>query len=245
MRGLTAGIVCGMVGLLGPGPQRTWADELPSQARTVIEKGLAWVAQQQQRDGHWEASGGQYPTTMTSLAGMVLLMEGSTLRDGKYAANLRKAVDWLMERSQRNGLIGIPNNLTEAQRYMYGHGFAVLFLACVYGEEEDSERRKKLEDILTRGVEFIGKAQTVRGGWGYVSSADGNGFDEGSVTITQVQALRAARNAGIAVPKSIIDKAHEYLKQCTTESGGGIYSLANGGAFNSAERPPLTAAAIS
>ena len=82
--------------------------------------------------------------------------------------------------------------------------------------------RARLEDILTRGVEFTGKAQTARGGWGYVSSADGNGFDEGSVTITQVQALRAARNAGIAVPKSIIDKAHKYLENCTTARGGVI-----------------------
>jgi hypothetical protein len=181
---------------------------------------------------------------MTALAGMALLMEGSTLRDGKYAAPLRKAVDWLMERSQRNGLIGNPNNLVEAQRYMYGHGFATLFLASIYGEEEDGDRRQRLEEILTRGVEFTAKAQTPRGGWGYVSSADGNGFDEGSVTITQVQALRACRNAGIAVPKVVIDKAHDYLKNCTTARGGVIYSLAHGGAFNGAERPPLTGAAI-
>jgi hypothetical protein len=176
---------------------------------------------------------------------MALLMEGSTLREGKYAEKIRKAVDWLMERSQRYGMIGNPNNVTEAQKYMYGHGFGMLFLAQVYGEEDDGERRRKLEDILTRGVEFTGRAQTTRGGWGYVSAADGSNFDEGSVTITQVQALRAARNAGIAVPKSIIDKAREYLKNCTTPKGGIIYSLAHGQAFNGAERPPLTAAAVS
>ena len=66
-------------------------------------------------------------------------------------------------------------------------------------------------------MQFTGKAQTSRGGWGYVSAADGSDFDEGSVTITQVQGLRAARNAGIVVPKSIIDKSQEYLKNCTTE----------------------------
>jgi hypothetical protein len=220
------------------------AEVLPPKYQDVVRKGLEYVAKQQHRDGHWEGNGGSYPTTITSLCGMALLLEGSTIREGKYAEKIRKAVDWLMERSQRSGLLGNPNNPTESMRYMYGHGFSVLFLAQVYGEEEDGDRRRKLEDILTRGVEFIGKAQTPRGGWGYVSSADGGGFDEGSVTITQVQALRAARNAGIAVPKSIIDKAHEYLKRCTTERGGVIYSLAHGGAFNGAERPPLTAAAI-
>ena len=42
-------------------------------------------------------------------------------------------------------------------------------------------------DGLTKAVEFTGKAQTNRGGWGYDSAADGGDFDEGSVTITQMQ----------------------------------------------------------
>ena len=221
------------------------SDELKPEWQQSIDKGLSFLAKSQMRDGHWEANGGQYPTTMTALAGLALLMEGSTLREGKYAENIRRAVDWLLERSQRNGLIGNPNNFSETQRYMYGHGFGMLFLASVYGEEEDGERRKKLEDVLTRGVEFSGKAQTNRGGWGYVSAADGQNFDEGSVTITQLQGLRAARNAGIVVPKKIIDDARAYLEKCTTPRGGVIYSLAHGGgAALGGERPPLTAAAV-
>jgi hypothetical protein len=218
------------------------ADEVPKEYKAAIEKGLGWVAKEQQRDGHWEAFGGNYPVTMTALGGMSLLMEGSTMREGKYADRIRKAVDWLMARSQPNGLVGNPNIPGEAGRYMYGHGFATLFLACVYGEEDDADRRKKLEDILTRAVQFTGKAQTSRGGWGYVSAADGSDFDEGSVTITQVQAVRAARNAGIVVPKEIIDKARGYLEKCTNGQGGVIYSLGGGGGGDG--RPALTAAAV-
>jgi hypothetical protein len=244
MKTIRSGVFVG-IGLAAMFGTRTGrAEDLAPRYREVVHKGLEYLAKVQHRDGHWDASGGQYPTTMTALAGMAMLMEGSTMRDGKYAERIRKAVDWLMDRCQRNGLIGNPSNPTEASRYMYGHGYGMLFLAQVYGEEEDNERRKKLEAILTRAVEFSGKAQTGRGGWGYVSSADGGGFDEGSVTITQVQALRAARNSGIVVPKGIIDKAQEYLRKCTTQRGGIIYSLAHGGAFNGAERPPLTAAAI-
>lgn len=225
-------------------PPQTRGDAIPDKYRQVVQKGLDYLAKTQNRDGHWEGNGGQYPTTITALCGMAMLMEGSNIREGKYSEKIRKAVDWLMERSQRNGLIGNPNNQTEAMRYMYGHGYGMLFLAQIYGDEEDMDRRKKLETILTNGVDFTGKAQTPRGGWGYLSSADGGGFDEGSVTITQLQALRAARNAGIAVPKAIIERAQDYLKNCTTERGGVIYSLAHGGAFNGAERPPLTAAAV-
>jgi hypothetical protein len=242
MKNLTILILCAAVALVCV--PLVHADALPEKYRDAVQKGLEYVAKQQQRDGHWAGNGGAYPTTITSLCGMALLMEGSNIREGKYAENIRKAVDWLMERSQRSGLLGNPNNPTESMRYMYGHGFSLLFLSQIYGDEEDGDRRTKLEDILTRAVEFTGKAQTSRGGWGYVSSADGGGFDEGSVTITQVQALRAARNAGIAVPKSIVDKAHHYLEKCTTQHGGVIYSLAHGQAFNGGERPPLTAAAI-
>src|SRR5260370_6142006 len=71
-------------------------------------------------------------------------------------------------------------------------------------------------------------------------------MDEGSVTVTQMQALRSAKNAGIAVPKSIIDKAVKYVENSTTEGGGVIYSLAQAGgrAFGGGQ-PALTAAAIS
>jgi squalene cyclase len=235
---------CLLLAALAGGSAR--ADDLTAEHRAAIKKGLDWVVKNQMRDGHWEGPGGQFPTSMTALSAMALLMEGSTLREGKYAEHLRKATDWLMDRCMRNGMIGNPTHPMEAQRYMYGHGFGMLFLASVYGEEEDGDRRKKLEEILNRGVEFTGKAQTPRGGWGYLTSADGNGFDEGSVTITQVQALRAARNAGIVVPKSIIDKAHDYLQKCTTDRGGVIYSLAyagRGGGMGG-ERAPLTAAAV-
>jgi hypothetical protein len=221
------------------------AEDLPQPYRAAINKGLDWVAKNQHRDGHWEANGGQYPSAMTGLGGMVLLMEGSTLREGKYSEKIRRAVDWLMERSQRNGLLANPHNAVEAGRYMYGHGFATLFLAQVYGEEEDNERRKKLEDILTRAVDFIGKAQSSKGGWYYTSAADGHDADEGSVTITQVQALRACKNAGIVVPKSVMDKAMKYLELSTTDNGGVIYSLGQaGGRAMGQGSPALTAAAL-
>jgi hypothetical protein len=220
------------------------AEELAPPYRTAVTKGLDWLAKMQQRDGHWEGNGGQYQGAMTALCGMALLMEGSTIHDGKYAATVRKAVDWMMDHAQGNGLLGNIHQANQRERYMYGHGFGLLFLACVYGEEEDSERRKKLEELLDRGVQFTGKAQTSRGGWGYVANGcntEGDDLDEGSVTITQVQALRAARNAGISVPGSIIDKAIRYLKRSTGPGGGVIYSLGMG---RRDERPALTAAAV-
>lgn len=202
----------------------------------TITKGLDWLSSRQTRVGSFSANNEHYPTSMTALAGIAFLCEGSTTTQGKYAPNVRRAVDYLVARSRRNGLIGDPNR---DDRYTYGHGFSMLFLSQVLGEEEDAERRSQLIDVLTRAVVFSGEAQTKPGGWGYVSAKDGEGFDEGSTTITQIQGLRGCRNAGIPVPKEIIDKAIKYIKDCTAADGGVQYNSKGGGS-----RPAITAAAI-
>src|SRR5690242_1345477 len=80
-----ASVVC--VALLLANTCATRADEVPEKYRATIAKGLQYLVRQQQKDGHWGASGDTYPVSMTALSGMALLMEGSTVRDGKYATN--------------------------------------------------------------------------------------------------------------------------------------------------------------
>jgi hypothetical protein len=201
----------------------------------AVDQGLQWVARTQSKLGHWTA--GNYPTAMTALAGTALLCSGSTATQGPYARNIRRAIDFLMTKVRANGLIGDPQL---DNRYTYGHGFSMLFLSQILGEEEDVERRDELIDVLTRAVQFSGQAQTDSGGWGYVSAKDGNNFDEGSTTITQVQGLRGCRNAGIPVPADVIERAKEYIYACKNPDGGISYSFRNRGS----SRPAITAAAL-
>ena len=200
-----------------------------------IERGLNWIAQTQSKLGHWTAQ--NYPTAMTALAGLALICSGSTTTQGPYARNIRRAVDFLISKSRGNGLIGDPKL---DNRYTYGHGFSMLFLSQVLGEEEDEDRRMELIEVLQKAAQFSGLAQTKSGGWGYVSAADGSNFDEGSTTITQVQGLRGCRNAGIAVPAEIIEKAKQYIYRCKNPDGGISYSSRNRGS----SRPAITAAAL-
>lgn len=202
----------------------------------AISKALEYLARNQRRQGYWEANSGQYRVAMTALAGTALLCEGSTTTTGKYADNIRRAVDYLVQLARPNGLIGYQND----NHYTYGHGYSMLFLSQVYGEEEDAERRSDLKRVLTNAVKFCADAQTSRGGWGYVSAKDGSDFDEGSTCITQIQGLRACRNAGIPVPVSIINRAKKYIYDCTMSDGGLRYSYMT----QSGTRPPITAAAV-
>lgn len=216
------------------------AGRVDAKTKAAVGRALDWLAREQKRQGYWEANQMQYRVAMTALAGNAMACEGSTTTRGKYSKNIRQGVDYILDLAepggtQPNGLIGYKNDY----HYMYGHGFSMLFLSQIFGEEEDGERREQLRRVLTRAVTFCGQAQTTAGGWGYVSAKDGGDFDEGSTCITQVQGLRACRNAGIPVPKEIIDRAVEYIKKCTTPEGGVQYSIKGGGA-----RPPITAAAV-
>ncbi|GAB4139953.1 MAG: terpene cyclase/mutase family protein [Planctomycetaceae bacterium] len=243
MRRLICAMLAVLVGLSFSNVAYAKKKKRDEKVEKAVRKALDYLARQQSPQGYWEANGGQYRIAMTALCGMAMLCEGSTATTGRYSKNIYKAVEYLTSPgiARANGLIGFKNDY----RYTYGHGFSMLFLSQVYGDEEDASRRKELKKVLTRAVKFSRDAQTSRGGWGYVSAKEGRDFDEGSTCITQVQGLRACRNAGIAVPKDVIDRAKKYIYDCMVKSGaqkGGIvYSYQNRG--SSGARPPITAAA--
>jgi hypothetical protein len=193
------------------------------------------LARTQTSRGAWNTS--VYPTALSALAVSALVASGSTTTQGPYSKQIARATDYLISKSRENGLIGDP--LTDS-RYTYGHGFSMLVLSQILGEEGLLDRRQELVDVLTRAVEFSGNAQTPAGGWGYVSARDGSNFDEGSTTITQVQGLRGCRNAGIAVPAEVIDRAKQYIYVCKNADGGISYSSRQRGT----SRPAITAAAL-
>ncbi|MEL7497236.1 MAG: prenyltransferase/squalene oxidase repeat-containing protein [Planctomycetota bacterium] len=200
----------------------------------AIDKGLEYLSKQQSLSGGWSSP--SYPVAVSALAATALICSGSTTTQGPYAKNVRAAVDYLLTKAQSNGLVGDP---VRDSRYTYGHGFAMLFLSQVLGEEEDVDRRDELVEVLEKAVEFSVAAQTSAGGWGYVSSKSSS-FDEGSTTITQVQGLRGCRNAGIVVPKEAIEKAKAYIYKCQNDDGGISYSSKSLGS----SRPAITAAAL-
>ncbi|WP_390621879.1 prenyltransferase/squalene oxidase repeat-containing protein [Crateriforma conspicua] len=201
----------------------------------AINKGLEYLRKTQSSRGLWNTQ--IYPTALAALAGTAMIASGSTTTQGSFSKEIALASDFIISKSRENGLIGDP--LTDP-RYTYGHGFSMLFLSQVLGEEGLLDRREEIVDVLTRAVKFSAFAQTAAGGWGYVSAREGNDFDEGSTTITQVQGLRGCRNAGIPVSGEVIDKAKQYIYGCKNEDGGISYSSRQRGS----SRPAITAAAL-
>lgn len=202
----------------------------------AIEAGLEFLARNQTPDGSFRNTrdGATYPVTMTSLAGMAFIAGGNTTSRGPYADNVKKIVRYLI--SQANPSTGIIAAGNENGRTMYPHGFAMLFLASVYGMESDEAVRDRMQTVIEKGIKLIASAQSNLGGWYYTP----NSGDEGSVTVTQLQALRAAHNAGFVVPEDVIERAIQYLEMCRTPEGGIRYSFNSG----NSTRLPISAAAL-
>lgn len=190
-----------------------------------IDRGLAWLASRQHEDGSFW-SGPQYrrEVAVTALVGMAFLSDGHLPNRGRYGRNVSRAIDFLVSRSQPNGLIYDDESASYGP--MYGHGFSTLFLAEVYGTTQDDRVRK----VLAAAVKLIVESQNTqgdsKGGWRY--QPDSTDADI-SVTVSQVMALRAARNCGIVVPKETIDLAVDYVKRCQNGDGGFMYQLTRRG----------------
>jgi hypothetical protein len=104
---------------------------------------------------------------------------------------------------------------------MYGHGFATMFLAECYGMSLQPD----LRDKLAKAVKIIVGSQNKDGGWRYQPvRADA----DISVTVCEIMALRAARNAGIFVPNETIDRAIDYVKRSQNADGGFMYMIQGG-----------------
>jgi hypothetical protein len=203
----------------------------------AIDRGLEWLARNQANDGCWRNSGGygSYPAAMTGLAGMALIAGGHTPTRGRYYEHVRRAVGFL--RKNADGSTGVISVPAEEGRSMYGHGFATLFLASVFGMEEDTREQEKLKRVLDKAVALISSAQSSAGGWIYTPDSNS---DEGSVTVTQIQALRACRMAGIVVDKKTVDRAVDYIRKCQNPDGSIRYSLRS----SPDGRPAITAAGV-
>ena len=195
------------------------ASEMTASQHQAIENGFTWLAAQQAEDGsfgslsHYGAHVG-----ITGLVGLAFMSDGHMPGRGRYGEVVDNALTFVLAHRSESGLLAAETS----HGPMYGHGFATLFLAEVYGMSP----RPDLREALRKAVRLILNTQNEEGGWRYQPVRDDADL---SVTVCQVMALRAARNAGIYVDKQIIDSAVEYVKASQNPDGGFRYMLNSGG----------------
>ncbi len=208
--------------------------EITPEARRAIEDGVEWLARQQRdRIGDWPSAEPRYRMSVTALAGLALLAHGETPETGPYAKHLRACLVWILDMQDRqaggryDGLLYDGEDPTgQEERPMHGHGFALLLLASASGQTREPALRERMQRGIRAGIRLTERAISRDGGWYYypVPVSGSSMQDEGSVTITQMQALRSARNAGFAVDANVVRRAAEYVRDSQLPSGGVRYT---------------------
>jgi hypothetical protein len=189
------------------------------QWQAAVERGLAWLAAQQAPDGSYGAMSHYGPHVgITGLAGLAFMSDGSMPGRGPFGESVDGCLAFILRHSSESGLLAAQTS----HGPMYDHGFAALFLAEVYGMSPRPDLREKLR----RAIRLIVQTQNAEGGWRYQPvRADA----DISVTVCEVMALRAARNVGIYVDKTVIDRATDYIRASQNPDGGFRYMLDSGG----------------
>ena len=236
------------------------ANLITPELEKAIRRGLDFLARSQDpADGSLSR---QYKLAVTSLAGLAFLAHpSSSYLRGPYGKNIAGVLRYILSlakdsegRIRYQPGLGIWLHDGQSQGRMHAHCYATLFLAEVYGTIRSKRKEREVRAVLRGAIDLLIHSQTYGvkykngkkiewGGWGYYHKYEPkSNEDEASVTICALQALRAARNAGLWVPKSTIERAINYVKLCMKKDGSFRYSLARGMMRSSYE---LTAAAVS
>lgn len=214
-----------IVAAAGPGavpaqdyPQGIAGDLVTREVKSAISRGLDWLATKQNANGSWTCKIGyklfeEYhgedgqDVGVTALCGMAYLGAGYTPNRGKHGRIVARALDFVLSCVRDE-----DGYITANGTRMYSHAFATMFLAEVNGTTPRPDLRIKLK----RAVDLIVSSQNREGGWRYQPIPVDADL---SVTVSTLQALRAARNTGIAVPMATIDRAVSYVRKCSRQSG--------------------------
>ncbi|MCX7669227.1 MAG: terpene cyclase/mutase family protein, partial [Anaerolineae bacterium] len=189
-------------------------------ADRAIERGLSFLAARQREDGSLGSGSYRGNVAVVSLGGMAWMAGGSTPGRGRYGKQVALALDYVLANVQESGYFNQP--AFEHHGPMYGHGFATLFVAECYGMTS----RPGLREKLAKAVKLMVASQNEEGGWRYYPQRMDADI---SVTVCQMMALRAARNAGVFVPPETMDRATAYVKKSQNPDGGFMYQLSQGG----------------
>jgi len=189
-------------------------DENWKQVDQSTKRAIEYILSQQQKNGSI-VDNNKHHTTMSSLAIMAMLAVGHNPADQtKEGQAMRKALEFVLYRDRQDdkGYFGIKDGSR-----MYGHGIITLMLAETLGMGIDDNQDRTIRQRLENAVQLILRAQAVKkdnkhkGGWRYNPNSTDSDL---SVVSWQLIALRAAKGAGLEIPKEAIDKAVDYVKRC-------------------------------
>ena len=171
----------------------------------AVGRSLVWLAKQQMSMGYWEFDGSHKDDRIaaTGMAILPFLAAGETHLTGtKYRSTVAKGLEYLKSQWKPSGQFGGSG--------MYAEAIATIAICEAAGMTQDD----KLKRMARASTDFIVRAQAANGSWGYTSNTDG----DTSIVGWQIQALKSAKLAGIAVPEKVMERAEGFLLSVSDDS---------------------------
>ncbi len=203
-------------------------------------RGLEWLAAAQFENGGWGA--GQHSAqairdpravkidaATTAFAAMALVRAGSTTTTGPYHANVRKALDHLLEiveTSPENSPRLTQLSGTQPQAKLGENidvSMVAQFLSRVLPTIEERRLKARVESALDKCVRKIESAQLADGSWNQA------GWAPVLQSAVANSALEAAAKVGRKVDKDAIERSREYQKNNVDTATGSVRTEAAAG----------------
>lgn len=200
------------------------------ETEAAVELALAWLAENQSRDGRWnprllqggredkvfghdrEGAGTNADTGITALAVLAFLANGYSHLEGPYQDQVKQGLEYLVSNQASDGSLAGRAKLFAR---MYCHSMSLLAISEAYAMTGD----RRLAVSVQRGVNYSVSAQDPKdGGWRYQPGDDGDMSQFG----WQVLALHSAELAGIDIPKQTQMRMGKFLNLCCISPSKGI-----------------------
>ncbi len=184
----------------------------------AVNKGLAWLARNQRRNGSWSLSGPysngvphkglDNEAAATAMALLAFQGAGHTHLGGKFKRNVTSGWRWLLKQQDSSGSFfkfGLNSHR------FYTHALCTIAVCELYGMTKD----EKYKYPAQRAIDYCIQTQSPQGGWRYSPNVD----SDVSVTGWVVMALQSARMAGLEVPKETLYNVERYLDSVARRDG--------------------------
>jgi hypothetical protein len=190
----------------------------------AVDRALEWLAYHQEADGHWNiekydgghthreapVNGRGYDESVSALATLAFLGAGNTPKVGQYKDNVKRAIEWLESRQEKDGRFGPPRG---GGHDKYSLATGALAMAEAYAMTRDP----KMGECAQKAVDAIVKFQNPDGGW------DHAGMHSTSVLGWMVMALKSARVANLNIPHTTFENALRRLDDVSEKDADGYY----------------------
>ena len=193
----------------------------------AIERGLAFLARFQKRDGSWSlqqfavidgVSAIDSDTAATALAMLAFQGAGYNHQEHQYKEVVAAALNFIVTHQTESGDYYLPQGTAENRvARLYGHAIATLAMCEAYGMTQDPN----IKDSVQQALNFIVSAQhEERGGWRYTPGRE----SDTSVSGWMLMALESGRRAGLEVPAETFDGVRNWLDTSQDKDQPFLYS---------------------